>query len=67
MSRSRTLKSGGWCRFDVALAVMTLGQFCAAPRQVHLTRLKQVCGYLKRFPDGAIRFRTGLPDMNDYH
>ena len=50
-------------RFDVALACMSLGRFCANPWQGHLDRLKQVVGYMKRKPNCAIRFRTGIPDF----
>jgi hypothetical protein len=49
------------CRFDIHCAVMTLGRFRVAPKQGHLDRAKRVYGYLSRFPDGAIRFRTGVP------
>ena len=54
-----------WCvtlgRFDIAVSVMTMGRFRAAPRKGHLQRLFRICGYLKRFPEGGIRFRTGTP------
>ena len=50
------------CRFDVLHAVMSLGRFRAAPRQGHLERLKRVVGYLKKRPNGTLRFRTGIPD-----
>ena len=39
-----------------------MSSFRIAPRQGHLDRLKRMYGYLKRQPDGAIRFRTGIPD-----
>ena len=42
------------CRFDLAQAVMSLGRFCNAPKQGHLERLKQVCGYIRKFPHAAI-------------
>jgi hypothetical protein len=55
-----------WCvtlgRFDIACAVMTLGRFRMAPREGHMLRAKRVVGYLKGNKDGAIRFRTGIPD-----
>jgi hypothetical protein len=54
------------CRFDIAVSVMTLGRFRAAPRIGHLERVKRVCGYLRKFPHGAIRFRTGIPDYSEY-
>jgi len=54
-----------WCvtlgRFDIAVSVMTMGRFRAAPREGHLERLMRICGYLKKLPDGGIRFRTGKP------
>ena len=54
-----------WCvtlgRFDIAVSVMTMGRFRTAPREGHLQRLFRICGYLKKFPDGGIRFRTGTP------
>jgi hypothetical protein len=49
-------------RFDIHMAVTAMSSFRVAPRQGHLDRLKQMYGYLKRQPDGAIRFRTGIPD-----
>ena len=41
---------------------MSMSSFRAAPREGHLERLKRIYGYLKKFPDGAIRFRTGVPE-----
>jgi len=52
-------------RFDILSAVMTMSRFCIAPRSGHLDRLKRIYGYLRKFNNGAIRFRTGLPDYND--
>jgi hypothetical protein len=49
-------------RFDIFIGVATMSSFRIAPRQGHLDRLKRMYGYLKRQPDGAIRFRTGIPD-----
>ena len=43
------------------MTVMTLGRFRAAPLKGHLNRAKSVCGYLKEYSHGAIRFRTGIP------
>ncbi len=51
-------------RFDVMAAVMTMSRFRIAPRIGHLDRLKRVYGYLKKFSNGAIRFRTGQPEFN---
>jgi len=50
------------CRFDIANAVMTLGRFRAEPRVGHLDRAKRIIGYLAKYPHGAIRFRTGIPN-----
>ena len=41
---------------------MSLGRFRHQPRVGHLTRLQRIIGYLRKFPDAAIRFRTGIPD-----
>jgi hypothetical protein len=49
-------------RFDILIGVTTMSSFCVAPRQGHLDRLQRMYGYIKRHPDGAIRFRTGIPD-----
>jgi hypothetical protein len=49
-------------RFDIFVGVATMSSFRVAPRQGHLERLKRIYGYLKRNSDGAIRFRTGIPD-----
>ena len=50
------------CRFDIALTVITLGHFCAAPRNGHMDFMKHICGYLRRNPSAAIRYRTEIPD-----
>jgi hypothetical protein len=44
------------------MGVATMSSFRCAPRQGHVDRLKRIYGYLKRNPDGAVRFRTGIPD-----
>jgi hypothetical protein len=49
-------------RFDILAGVTAMSSFRVAPRQGHVERLKRIYGYLKRNPDGAIRFRTGIPD-----
>ena len=60
-----------WCvtlgRFDIAVCVMTMSSFRAAPKEGHLERLKRVFGYLRKYPDGAIRFRTGFPPNDDLY
>jgi hypothetical protein len=43
-----------------------MGSFRVAPRIGHLERLKLFFGYIKKHPDGAIRFRTGIPDHESY-
>ena len=48
--------------FDIFIGVVTMSSFRISPREGHLERLKRIYGYLKRQPDGAIRFRTGIPD-----
>ena len=50
------------CRFDIAHAIMSLSHFCHCPRHGHVDHLKRVCGYVKKFPQGALRFCTGIPD-----
>ena len=60
-----------WCvtlgRFDIAVAVMTMSSFRVAPREGHLDRLKQIYGYLRKHPEGAIRFRTGIPPCEEMY
>ena len=50
------------CRFDIAHAIMSLSHFRHCPCCGHVNRLKHICGYVKKFPQGALRFRTGIPD-----
>ena len=52
-------------RFDIAVHVMSLSSFRAEPRQGHLDRIKRVYGYVSKMKDGAIRYRTGMPDVSD--
>jgi hypothetical protein len=54
------------CRFDIAAAVMTMGRFRAAPRKGHLERVKRICGYLRQWPQGAIRFHTHIPSHDEH-
>ena len=49
-------------RFDLLPAVVALSSFRVAPREGHMERAKRVCGYLRKHPDGALRFRTLIPD-----
>jgi hypothetical protein len=57
-----------WCislgRYDIHIATMSMGRFRAAPRKGHMVRLQRICGYLKKYPEGAIRFRTEIPDYS---
>jgi hypothetical protein len=47
---------------DILVSVITMSGYRIAPREGHLERLKRVFGYIKKNPDGAIRFRTNIPD-----
>ena len=49
-------------RFDVLIGVSTMSRYRTAPRIGHLERLKRLYGYLKKRPDGATRFRVGIPN-----
>ena len=51
--------------FGIASAVMTLSSFQTAPCQGHLERAKRVYGYLSKFRDATLRFRTGEPDYSE--
>ena len=52
-------------RFDIAVHVMSLSSFRAAPRRGHLDRMKRIYGYLMKFKTGTIRIRTAIPDFSD--
>ena len=52
-------------RFDVQTATMTMSRFRVAPRHGHLDRLKRIYGYLRKFPNAAIRVRVAKPDFKD--
>ena len=52
-------------RFDILTSVMTMSRFRACPHIGHLERLRRVYGYLKKYKHGAIRIRTGLPDLSE--
>ena len=54
-------------RFDIQCAVTTMSSFRAAPRIGHLERLQRIIGYLKKKPDAAIRFRTGIPNHEEVY
>jgi hypothetical protein len=51
-------------RYDIFCATMSMGRFRCAPKVGHLQRLIRICGYLKKYPDGAIRFQTEIPDYS---
>ena len=53
-------------RFDILIGVTMMGSFRVSPRKGHLDRLKRMYGYIRKYPDGAIRFRTGIPDHESY-
>jgi len=46
---------------------MTLSQFHPAPRLGHLECMENVLGYLRKYPHGAIRIRTGIPEHEASH
>ena len=52
-------------RFDIQCAVMTMSSFRAAPRKGHMERICRIYGYLLKFKDAKIRFRTHQPDYSD--
>ena len=49
-------------RFDILVGVSTMSSYRVAPRKGHLERLQRILGYVKKNPDGAIRFRVNIPD-----
>jgi hypothetical protein len=51
-------------RWDIFCATMTMGRFHVAPHIGHLQRLQRICGFLRKYPEGAIRFRTNIPDYS---
>ena len=53
-------------RFDTYSAVVTMSQFCAAPRRGHLERLQRMYGYGIHTKQAAIRVRTGIPDYSAF-
>ena len=50
------------CHFDIAQAIMSISWFHHCPCRGHIQHLKHVCGYIQKFPQGAIQFHTGIPD-----
>ena len=59
-----------WCvtlgRFDIACAVMTMSRFRAEPNAKHHEMLDRIIGYLRHTKDAAIRFRTDVPDYEEF-
>ena len=53
-------------RFDISVSVMVMSCFCIAPRVGHMERLKKIFGYLRKYPDRAIRFRPGILDNKKF-
>ena len=51
------------CRMDIAQAIMSLSRFRHCSHQGHVDHLKRVCGYIRKFTQGAIRFHAGIPDQ----
>ena len=39
---------------------MSFSQFHHCPQQGHIDRINWVCGYIQKYPKGAIRFCTGI-------
>ena len=52
-------------RFDIAVHVMTLSSFRAMPRKGHLEKVKKVYGYIVKFKDATIRYKTDMPSTDD--
>jgi len=48
--------------YSTGLSSPSMSRFRCAPRVGHLHVLKGIYGYLKQNPDGAVRFRVGVPD-----
>ena len=54
------------CHFDIAQAIMSLSRFRHCPHQGHIDWLKSICGYIHKFPQGAIHFELEFLIMNPY-
>ncbi len=52
-------------RYDIQMAVSTMGRFRASPRKGHLERLARIFGYLRNFKDLAIKFKTEMPNYGE--
>jgi hypothetical protein len=51
-------------RFDISVASMRMVLFRSAPREGHLERVQQICGYLFKMRLSVIRIRTEEPDYS---
>jgi hypothetical protein len=51
--------------FDIQTATMTMSRFRAAPREVHLDRLKRMYVYLWKYASPAIRVCVEKPDFSE--
>jgi hypothetical protein len=51
-------------QYSICCVTMSMGRFRSAPKKGHLKRLSRICGYLKKYPDGPIRFCTEIPDYS---
>jgi hypothetical protein len=49
-------------RLDILIAVTTMSGYRISTREGNLDRLKQIIGYVKKNPDGAICFQTNIPN-----
>ena len=70
-SRYRTmLGSANWIitlgRFDINYSIQALSRFNMAPREGHLSALKRVFGYLKKYNKGRILIDPSLPNHTKY-
>ena len=52
-------------RYDIGYATMVLSRFRVQPRRGHMDRVQKVFGYLRKFSDARIRFRTRIPPNED--
>ena len=48
--------------FELLAGIASMASFRVAPRVGHMERLKRMYGFIRRRPDAAIRFRTGIPN-----
>ena len=53
-------------QFDISISVIIMSRFCISPRKGHMKRLKRAFGYLRKYPGGAIRLWTGIPDNEKF-